>query len=364
MKKYSAEYFEKKFKILYNKLLVREGFIDEVKKKRKELGIPVESGFSSSLDLAEYLIKKLTTKEREEAIFIAYMHKYENEKKTLATEENRNDFVDSFLKERKKEMDSLILAIIFVKSKIDDHTFTFTDGFFFRKFNKNKLISKLKPSVYAISDKYWDVDLLDEQITIHFIERYLFLGENGVNDYIKSRIGCPNCQHIGIHYFSPDRNHMQGKSAGAFSKNYIFNQETNKWLSQHFNSIFLIVKPYATKEQVIQYVKDNWDTMKKLMDEKNVFYKQAGASTKIKESDFEKNQLVYSLYSLTKEQLIRQYKELEKNLLIPQYKESVISKILEKRYDIKMSPDAIKRSATRFAKSIKIQRKQKDIGDI
>ena len=42
----------------------------------------------------------------------------------------------------------------------------------------------------------------------------------------------------------------------------------------------------------------------------------------------------------------------------------VISKILEKRYNLKMSPDAIKRSATRFAKSIKIQKRQKDVRDI
>lgn len=364
MKKYSPEYFEKKFKILFNKLLVRQGFIDDVKKTRAELGVPVENGFSSSLDLAEYFIKKLTAKERDEAIFVAYMHKFENERKTLATEENRDEFIDSFLKARKKELDSLILAIVFVKAKIDDHTFIFTDGLFFREFNKNKLISKLKPSVYTLADKYWDFDLLDEQTVLHFVEKYLFLGENGVNDYIRSRLKCTACQHIGVRSFSPESNHMQGQSGGAFSKDYIFNPETVAWLSQHFNSIFLIVKPYATKEQVIQYVKDNWDTMKDQLDKKNVFYKQSGASTKIKESDFEKNQLVYSLYSMTKEQLVRQYKELEKDLVVPQYKESIISKILDKKHNLKMSPDAIKKSATRFAKLAKTQKQRKDIGDI
>lgn len=367
MKKYSSEYFEKKFKILFNKLLVKEGFIDEVKKTRKELGIPIENGFANSLDLAEFLIKKLAKKESDEVILIAHIEKYEYEKKMSfmdISEKDKDIFFENFLKEIKKD-GGIILAIFYIKTIIDDHTLTFTNNFFLRKFKKNNFFPKLSPTVFAIANKYWSLDLLDEHIAIHFFEKYLFLGESGVNEYIKSRLKCPNCQHIGIHYFSPDRYNMQGQSKGAFSKGYIFNRKTVENLSEHFNSIFLIIKPYATKEQAVQYIKDNWDVMKRLMDNKNTFYKQEDVHpSKIKESNLEKNQLVYSLYKLSKVELALLYREFEKELPVPFYKESIISKILGNNHGIKMSPDAIKKSATRFAKLIKIQKKPKDIRDI
>lgn len=364
MKKYSAEDSEKKLRILYKKLLIKNGFIDEVKKKRKELGIPIENGFTDSSELALYLIKKLTATERETAIFIAHMRKYEHEEKKEATEEDSNKHISRFLKERKNK-DAIILAIFYINSVIDDHTNLFTSDVFFKMFEKNKYFSNLSPIVFKLLNKYWGFDLLDEQTAVHFVEKYLFLGESGVNNYIKNRLACPNCKYIGIQHFSPDRNNMEGKDEGAFSKNYIFNDRTNRRLSSHFNSVFLIIKPYATKEQVIQYVEENWHWLKDHVVEKNLFYKQDGIHpSKIKESDFDKNQLVYYLYKLSKKELAEQYREIEKDLPIPTYKESIASLILEKKYGIQMTSDAVKKAATRFAKSAKIQREPKDIRDI
>lgn len=364
MKKYSAEYFDKKFRILFDKLKIKEGFIEEVKKIRKELEVPVENGFADSLEFASYLIKKLTPEELEEAIFVAHIKKHEHEKETRftdLTERDQNAFIKHFMKERKKT-DSLILAVFDFQMIIEDHVNLFTSNHFL---NRNKFYSKLSPIVFEILNKFWGFDLLDELTIVHFIENYLFLGESGVKHYIKSRLACPSCMYIGIHHFSPNRNNMQGQKEGAFGKNYIFNKDTVKLLSSHFNSVFLIIKPYATKEQVIQYVEDNWHSLKEHVIEKNQFYKQDDVNpSKIKESDFDKNQLVYNLYKLPKKELTKQYQELEKELPLPHYKESIISTILKNKYNIVMSSDAVKKSATRFAKSIKIQKEPKDIRDI
>ena len=46
------------------------------------------------------------------------------------------------------------------------------------------------------------------------------------------------------------------------------------------------------------------------------------------------------------------------------YKETIISAILEEEYNIKMSSDAIKKSAYRYSKSIQVQQIPKDIRDI
>jgi len=365
MKKYSAEYFEKKFGILFDKLKVKEGFIDEIKKIRKELGIPVENGFADSLEFTTYLIRKLIPEELEDAIFVAHIKKYEHEKEIPfedLAEKDKDEFIKRFMKDRKKT-DSLILAVFDFQMIIEDHVNLFTGNYFLKK---NKFHSKFSPIVFEILNKFWGFDLLDEITIVHFIENYLFLGDGGVEHYIKSRLACPNCRYIGIHHFSPNRNNMQGQKEGAFGKNYIFNKDTVKLLSSHFNSVFLIIKPYATKEQVLQYVEDNWHSLKEHVIEKNQFYKQDGVNpSKIKESDFDKNQLVYNLNKLSKKELTKQYQELEKELPLPHsYKESIISTILKNSYDIEMSSDAVKKSATRFAKSIKIQKEPKDIRDI
>jgi hypothetical protein len=42
MKKFSADYFEKKFRILFKKLFLKAGFLDAVKQTRKKLGLPVD----------------------------------------------------------------------------------------------------------------------------------------------------------------------------------------------------------------------------------------------------------------------------------------------------------------------------------
>lgn len=62
MKKFSADYFEKKFRILFNKIQAKEGFLDEVKKTRKKLGLP-DNGFDNDTDLAFFLVEKMSKKE-------------------------------------------------------------------------------------------------------------------------------------------------------------------------------------------------------------------------------------------------------------------------------------------------------------
>jgi hypothetical protein len=136
-------------------------------------------------------------------------------------------------------------------------------------------------------------------------------------------------------------------------------------LSQHFNSVFLIIKPYATKELVLQYIEDNWDDLKEHIIEKNTFYKQFGVHPSIiKESDDEKNRLVYELNKLSKKELLKSYKGEQDFSHTGVYKEAIVSAILEEEYDIKMSADAVKKSASRFAKSIQVQKLPKDIRDI
>jgi hypothetical protein len=67
---------------------------------------------------------------------------------------------------------------------------------------------------------------------------------------------------------------------------------------------------------------------------------------------------------LPKKELIKIYKG-ESNLSgVGIYKENVISAILDDEHGIKMTSDAIKKAATRFAKSTKAERLPKDIGDI
>jgi len=46
------------------------------------------------------------------------------------------------------------------------------------------------------------------------------------------------------------------------------------------------------------------------------------------------------------------------------YKEAIVSIILDEEYGIKMSSDAVKKSASRYSKSIQVQQIPKDIRDI
>jgi len=232
-------------------------------------------------------------------------------------------------------------------------------------FQKNKFLSKLFPKTIKLIRKFWGLDLLDEHIMGHLVEKYLFLGDYGINKYIQQKVACTNCRYIGVNHFSPTRNSMAGQDEGAYGKNYIFNKQTVRLLSLHFNSVFLIIKPYATKEEVLQYVEDNWNDLKEHIIEKNTFYKQFDVHpSKIKESDFERNNLVYELYKLSKKELIKMYKGERDFSGTGIYKETVISAILKEGHGLDMSLDAIKRSATRFAKSTRIKEQPKDIRDI
>ena len=363
MKKYTIDYYKKKYDILFDKLIIKDGFADEVKKIRKILGIPVENGFVNQLELVQYLLEKFTTKEQKNIIMFAFIEQYDAENKTRLTEsrEDKDKFFQYLQEKNKKLNDPMALASYFLMI-LDDHSSLFTAHFIFEK---NKFTSKLSQIVVDLMNKYWGFDLLDEHIAVHFIEKYLFLGEQGVREYIKNKLACSHCRYIGIDHFSPNRLNMQGKNEGMFSGKYLFNKGTVKMLSNHFNSVFLLIKPYANKEQVIQYIEDNWNDLKEHLIEKNIFYKQFGVNpSKIKESDFEKNKLVYSFYRLPKKELLKEYQNTASDLPAPTYKEDIISSILEKKYNIKMSADAVKKTATRFAKSTKIHQQPKDNRDI
>ena len=363
MKKYSIDYYEKKYDILFEKLLIKDGFIGEVKEIRKTLGIPTENGFINQLGLIQYLVKKFTVKEQEEITMFAFMEQYDAENKTRLTENKDNkDKFFQYIQDKNKTPNDPIALASFILMILDDHSSLFTGHFIFKN---NEFTSKLSQIVVDLINKYWGFDLLDEHIAVHYIEKYLFLGEQGVREYIKNKLACSHCRYIGIDHFSPNRLNMQGKNEGMFSGKYLFNKGTVKMLSNYFNSVFLLIKPYANKEQVIQYIEDNWNDLKEHLVEKNIFYKQFGVNpSKIKESDFEKNKLIYSLHRLPKKELLKEFQSQDNNLPAPTYREDIISSILEKKYNIKMSADAVKKTATRFAKSTKIHQEPKDIRDI
>ncbi len=265
------------------------------------------------------------------------------------------------MKENKKRT-GMVPMMVELGETIETHHSLFTKYPFFEG---NKYLSKLDKPVFKLMKKYWGVDLLDDHIIIHYIEKYLFMGQTGVNEYIRSKVSCHNCKYLGVEHFSPNRNNMDGQDKGPYSKDYLFNKQTTEMLSQYFNSAFVIIKPYATKEMVIQYIEDNWDDLKEHLIEKNTFYKQYDVHPSIiKESDDEKNRLVYELNKLSKKDILKRYKGTRDFNHKGIYKEAIVSAILEEEYEIKMSSDAVKKSASRFAKSIKIQQMPKDIRDI
>ncbi len=365
MKKYSADYFDKKFKVLFNKLLAKEGFLNTIKKIRAELEIP-EGGFDNEPSLAYFLINKMSNDEWQFLAFSAFIQKYEQKNKIAVTEENSEKVIKAFLKEAnsKKDGGGIFQALFKLGNHIENHNELFTSTLL-KRFTKNKFLSKLSPRVFDLLNTFWGYDLLDEQIIVHLVEKYLFLGDYGVNQYIKNKVACSSCKYIGIVHFSPNRHDMQGDKDGAISENYIFNEAAVRRLSSHFNSVFLIIKPYAVKEQVLQYIEDNWENLKEHVIEKNTFYKQLGVNpSKIKESHIEQNQLVYELYKASKKELLKMYKGERSFTGTGIYKETIIAAILEEQYDIHMGTDAIKKAATRFSKSTKLKKEPKDIEDI
>ena len=84
----------------------------------------------------------------------------------------------------------------------------------------------------------------------------------------------------------------------------------------------------------------------------------------IKESDDERNRLIYELYKQSKKDLLKRYKGGDDLSGKGIYKEMIVSSILDYEYAIKISADAVKKTAGRYAKSIKIQQLPKDIRDI
>lgn len=361
MKKYTSEYFAKKFRILLDKLLIKEGFIDEIKKARKELGVPVNDGFPDTLRLAEFFLKKLTKNEKIRFTFLSFLERFEFESGASVKEGDRKRVLKAFLKKRKSGINNADI-IVLLQGRIDNHNEFIT---YSPAVSGVKTLSKIFSRESAIFNKFFGFDLLDEHIIMQFIEKYLFLGQAGVSTYIKSKISCHSCKHIGIAHFSPDRDNMEGQEEGPFSGKYIFNERTVKLLSSHFNGVFIIIKPYATKEQAIQYIEENWDDLKEHIIMKNTFYKQYGVSpSKIKESDFERNRLVYELHKLSKKDLLKMYSGENVFSLPGVYKEKIISAILKEQHNIEMLPDAVKKTAARFAKDTKVRRDIKDIRDI
>ncbi len=361
VKSYSTDYFEKKYKILADRLTQKEGFKEAVEATRKELGLPV-SGFSSTIELAQSLIGKMTKKEQASLTFVAFLEAYAYKNKVQISEKNREDVIKAFLKEYKNSGIGMIPMMFELTKAMETHHSLFSS---YPLFKESKYLSKLYPAVRKLMEGFWGVDLLDDHVIFHYVEKYLFLGTTGIDIYIKSKISCPNCKYLGVEHFSPHRHDMQGKDKGPYSKGYILNRQAVERLSYHFNSVFIIVKPYATKEMVHQYVEDNWDDLKEHIIEKNPFYKQFGVNpTLIKESDDEKNRLVYELHKLSKKELLKRYKGKEDLNHKSVYKEAIVSAILDDEYGIKMSSDAVKKAASRFAQSTKVQNVPKDIRDI
>lgn len=357
MKKYSNSYFEKKYKILFDKLKQREGFEDEIKESRQTLGIPIK-GFENEAFLAEFIISKLTKSEKETLAFFAFAQSFEREHKRFMTEDDREKVVNAFVKQGV----SILQMMFEVSMRIQSHHDLFTNT---EALKKSKKLIKLNEEVIRLMKKFWDMDLLDDHIIIHFVEKYLFLGEYGINQYIKNKVACHNCMYLGIEHFSPDRFDMNGDENGAIGPDYIFNERAVRRLSKYFDSVFIIIRPYATKEMALQYIKDNWDDLKDHIIAKNTFYKQLDINpSRLKESDNERNKLVYELYKNSKKELLQLYTGKTDFSNKGVYKESIISAILKEKYGVYMNNDAIKKTAQRYSKSAESKKAPKDIRDI
>jgi hypothetical protein len=361
VKKYSTDYFEKKYKILAERLIQKNGFKEAILATRKKLGLP-ESGFPRPLELAVFLIDKMSAEEQMSLTFYAFMQAYEHKNKVRITEKDHKKVVSAFLKEQKKSGSGILPMVFELTQAMETHHGLFTSNHLFKE---STYLSKLYPAVKKLMQNFWGVDLLDDHVIFNYVERYLFLGQAGIDQYIKSKLSCHNCKYLGVEHFSPHRHDMEGKDEGPYSKGYILNKDAVKRLSYHFNSVFLIIKPYATKEMVHQYIEDNWDDLKEHIVEKNPFYKQFGVNpTLIKESDDERNKLVYELNKLPKKELLEMYKGTEDFSHTGIYKETIVSAILSEEYDIQMTSDAVKKTVSRYSSSTKVNNMPKDIRDI
>jgi len=361
MKKFSSKYFENKYKILANKLLIKSGFKNDIKEIRKKLGIP-DIGFSSEIEIACFFADQMNKEDFDRIIFTAFMEEYAIKHNLSLSEKNKKQIIDAYIEEAIKEKNKEKMAtkaIAWLSGNIANHNKMMIEAPFFEK---NKFLSSMRQEIHNLTNKFWDYDLLDEPTMIHLTEKYLLLGDYGIDKYIEGKISCPRCKYIGITHFSPTRHNMNNEDMG--SKDYKFNKETVNFLSSQFNSVFLIIKPYVSKKEVIEYIKDNWDSTKDHLIEKNIFYKQFDVKpSKIKKSNFERNKLIYELYNLPKRELLKKYKG-DRNLEIDNiYKEMIVSEILKEEHGIEMSSDTVKKTATRFAKSISTKKKARDPED-
>ncbi len=169
MKKYSADYFEKKYKILFDKLIIKEGFVDDIKKTRRELGIPVENGFADISHLAEFIMKKLTKSEQRYLAFSAFADRYNHKKgEDAIAEGHKDELLDAFMEETNGMLIPLDVMVSLC-TMIDDHSNLFTAR---RVLSENKKLSKFYPAVHTLFQKFFNVDVLDIQIAIYFIETY------------------------------------------------------------------------------------------------------------------------------------------------------------------------------------------------
>ncbi|HJN62565.1 MAG TPA: hypothetical protein QGH92_03180 [Candidatus Parcubacteria bacterium] len=90
MKKYTSDYFKKKYTVLLDRLTQKEGFIDDIKQTREELGMPTD-GFNNTQELAGFFIKKLKKEEQRSLTFFAFLDAYAFKNKIVITEKNREE---------------------------------------------------------------------------------------------------------------------------------------------------------------------------------------------------------------------------------------------------------------------------------
>lgn len=153
MKKYTDTYFEKKYKILFDKLAKKEGFEEAIIKTRVELGIP-ETGFANTPELAHFLANKLTKSEQRMVTFFAFANAYEYEKQMVITEENRKEVVNAFVKKGYKDGIGMLPIMFELSKNIESHHNLFTKHFLFQE---SKRLSKLYQAVISLMKQYWGV---------------------------------------------------------------------------------------------------------------------------------------------------------------------------------------------------------------
>ncbi len=165
MKKYSTEYFEKKYKILSDKLIQKEGFINEIKAARKELGLPVE-GFTDAPELAVFLVGKMSKSEQEMLTYFAFLEAYAYENKISITDENREEVHKAFLKKGYKKGIGMIPMVFWLSQQLMTHHSMFTAQPISKK---NKYLSSLYPVVKKLMQKFWGIT---EEMYDSFLREY------------------------------------------------------------------------------------------------------------------------------------------------------------------------------------------------